>query len=108
MTADREKRLDVLARLSDRPEIQKLVTKAKLVKVDVGEDAIHVRTTDARSWEVRKTSSGEVYCTCPAYRFNEDTPRTCKHLLAISAMFSESEIPVYVHRKSRKSDGTNV
>lgn len=108
MTSDHTQRLDVLARMSGSPEIQELVRKAKMVRVEVEEYCIRVWTQDDRSWEVRKTSAGEVYCTCPAYRFNKDEPRTCKHLTAISAMFSLSEIPVYVHKKYRKSIGTNA
>jgi hypothetical protein len=103
---DHEQRLDVLARMSDNPEIKELVRKAKLVRVEIQQYCIKVWTQDDRSWEVRRTSSDEVYCTCPSYRFCKDTPRTCKHLTAISAMFSVSEIPVYVHKKHRKSIGT--
>lgn len=105
---DADQRLDVLARMSDSEEIKALVRKAKLVRVEVEQYCIRVWTQDDRSWEVRKTGSGEIYCTCPSYRFNKDTPRTCKHLTAISAMFSVSEIPVYIHKKYRNSIGTNV
>jgi len=104
---DHEQRLDVLARLTGSPEIKELVRKAKMVRVEVEEYCIRVWTQEDRSWEVRKTSADELYCTCPSFRFSEDTPRTCKHLMAISAMFSESEIPVYVHKKNRKTIGTS-
>lgn len=100
-----EQRLDVLARLTGSPEIKELVRKAKMVRVEVEEYCIRVWTQDNRSWEVRKTRNGEIYCNCPAYRFNKDTPRTCKHAMAVSAMFSESEIPVYIHKKNRRPIG---
>lgn len=100
---DFREKLDVLSRLSDRPEIQALVRKAKMVKAEVEEYCVRVWTQDDRSWEIRKTISGELYCTCPAFRFNKETPRTCKHLTAVSAIFSLEEIPLYVHKKDRKS-----
>lgn len=99
-------RLDVLARLSGRPEIQELVRKAKMVKVEVERYCVRVWTQDDRSWEIRKTVSGEIYCTCPAFRFNKETPRTCKHLTAVAALLDKKEIPLYVHKKKRKSGTT--
>lgn len=99
-------RLDVLARLSGSSEIQALVAKARLVKVEVEEYCVRVWTQDDRSWEIRKTVAGDIFCTCPAYRFNKDDPRTCKHLTAISAMMSADEIPVYIHKNKRKSGTT--
>lgn len=99
---DFKDRLDILARLSGKPEIQDLVRKAKMVKVEVERYCVRVWTQDNRSWEVRKTVAGELYCNCPAFRFSKDNPRTCKHLTAVSAMMCKSEIPVYVHKKNRK------
>jgi predicted nucleic acid-binding Zn finger protein len=100
-------RLDVLSRLSGRPEIEVLVRKAKLVKAEVEEYGVRVWTQDDRSWEIRKTIDGDIYCTCPSFRFSKSDPKTCKHLTAISAMLSREEIPVYVH-KSQRSSGTTA
>ena len=105
---DYRDRLDVLARLSGSPEIEALVRKAKLVKVEIEGFCIRVWTQDDRSWEIRKPVSGDLYCTCPSFRFSKETPQTCKHLLAISAMFSESEIPIYIHKKNRRSSNTTA
>ena len=101
-------RLDVLARMSDNPEIKELVRKAKMVRVEIEEYCVKVWTHDDRSWEVRKTPEEDLYCTCPVYRFNKSTPRTCKHLTAVSALLSSSEIPLYVHKKNRRSMSTTI
>lgn len=39
------------------------------------------------SYEVRRGKDGNVYCTCPAWRFQKRSPkeRTCKHLKALAA-----------------------
>ena len=102
---DFKDQLDVLARLSENHGIKELVRKAKLVKVEREEFCVRVWTVDDRTWEVRRTPSGDIYCNCPAYRFNKDTPRTCKHLTAIAAMFTTEEIPLYIHKKNRKKQG---
>jgi len=104
---DFKDRLDILSRLTGRPDIKELVRKAKLVKAEVERYCIRVWTQDDRSWEIRKTVVGEIYCTCPAFRFSKSDPKTCKHLTAVSALLSEDEIPVYVH-KNMRSYGTTA
>ena len=94
-------RLDLLATLSDSAQIHALIRKARHVSVEKGEFCIFVKTQNKKSWEVRRAKNGDVYCTCLGYRFNKDEPKICKHILAVSAVFSEDEIPLYVHKKNR-------
>jgi len=93
--------LSLLEKLTEDPHIVALVKKAKLVKLSIGPYAVLVWTSDKAFWEIRKTRSGDIYCTCPAYRFNKSDPRTCKHLMAVSAMLQEEEIPIYIPEKLR-------
>lgn len=37
---------------------------------------------DGKVYELREGRDGQVYCTCPAWRFSKERPRTCKHLAA--------------------------
>ena len=92
--------LTMLERLSDNPSIKALVKKARMVKIVKDQYCVNVFTSD-RVWEVRRTRDNEVYCTCPAYRFNKENPRNCKHTLAVSALMTIDEIPVYIPKRLR-------
>ena len=96
-------RLDFLARMSDDPKIQEAVRKAKLVNIEKEEDCLRV-WTDSESWEVRRSSkNNEIYCTCPAFRFNKESARTCKHLTAVGVLYDLEEVPVYKGKKFRQN-----
>lgn len=103
MDANAEMNLDLLSRLSENQTIRELVAKAKLVKMVKEEFCVRVWTTDSDEWEVRRSEKGEVYCTCPSWRFSKERPRTCKHCLAVGAVLNYEDIPIYLgkRRKSR-------
>ena len=33
-------------------------------------------------YNIVESGDGSPYCTCPAWKFNQDTPKMCKHLRA--------------------------
>lgn len=33
-------------------------------------------------YELRMGGDGEVYCSCPGWKFSKDRPRVCKHIKA--------------------------
>jgi predicted nucleic acid-binding Zn finger protein len=98
-------RLNFLAKMTDSPEIRHMIDKAQLVRAEVESFCIRVWTRDNRTWEVRRSSTNnEVYCTCPAYRFNKSTPKNCKHVMAICSIMNAEDIPVYIPKRKRVQD----
>lgn len=87
--------LDLLERLSDDPVVKSLVQKARAVKFEPTANAVRVWTTDKKFWEVRKDNDGDLYCSCPAWRFSKLKPRKCKHLLAVSALYDVGKLQTY-------------
>lgn len=94
-----EMNLDLLSRLSDNPSIREAVAKARLVKMVREDSCVRVWTTESDEWEVRRSEKGDVYCTCPAWRFSKERPRTCKHCLAVGAVLNCEDIPVYLGKR---------
>jgi len=44
---------------------------SKVLKEDVGSTG---------RYKILEAGDGTPYCTCPAWKFNQDTPKMCKHL----------------------------
>jgi len=95
-------KLELLARLADNPEIRALVEKAKLVRYEVHEHGVTVWTVDNRHWEVRRDDKGNVYCTCPSWRFCKETPKSCKHTVAVTAVLGIDGVPYFKPPKEAK------
>ncbi len=64
-------------------------------------------TRDGIVYEIRKSAGGQVYCTCPAWRFGKVTKSggaewkaPCKHMLRLGfTAMHRLEIPSWVFRK---------
>lgn len=88
---------EVMVELSDDKDLRELMAKAEIVKYAVGEDRVMVWTRD-HVWEVRRSKKdGNVYCTCPAWRFRKDKSTTCKHCVAV--LNAGIEVPEYRGKK---------
>jgi len=50
------------------------------------------------NYEVRQSTNGHVYCTCPAWKFQHVTPakRVCRHTEAAKALHLFEDVPVRV------------
>ena len=95
-------RLNFLAKMTDNQEIKHMIDKAQLVRAEIEKFCVRVWTKDNRTWEVRKAyDSHEIYCTCPAYRFNKSTPKNCKHVMAICSVMNAEDIPVFIPKRKR-------
>ena len=40
-------------------------------------------------YELRMGKDGVVYCSCPAWRFSKERPRSCKHMVAWASAIAE-------------------
>jgi len=52
-------------------------------KTGTGEVLERIKSSSSNAiYEVRLGKDGEIYCTCPGWRFSgrRNAPRTCKHL----------------------------
>jgi hypothetical protein len=77
---------------------------------------VQSRTTPGRYYEVRESQGGQVYCTCPAWRFSRPTvteagefKQPCKHLSMLGfTRPHRMEVPSWVfRRKGSRSDRLN-
>ena len=87
--------LDLIVALKGDPELEAMLGRAKAVKVELSTDIIKVWTTDIKFWEVRKDRNKNLYCTCPAWKFSKKDPKTCKHIMAVTALCDISKLPVH-------------
>jgi len=97
---------EVMVELSDDAELRALMAKAEIVKYSVRPDCVVVWTQD-HEWQVRRSKKdGNVYCTCPAWRFRKDKSTTCKHCIAV--LNAGIEVPEYQGVKKIKVFGVSL
>jgi len=97
----------VMVELSDDPAMRALWNKAEIVSYAIGEDRIVVWTTSDRKWEVRRSKKdGNIYCTCPAWRFRKDKSSTCKHCVAV--LNAGLQVPEFKGDKKMKVFGVSL
>lgn len=69
------------------------------------------KSNPSKSHQVRQGADGNIYCTCPSWRFQHNSPsnRSCKHIVAHLSRtvrsFDPSQEPVAIRpvRSSRKA-----
>ena len=64
-----------------------LITGEKLPETATLLAVIPSSTNPLKSYQIRRGGDGNVYCTCPAWKFQKLSPkeRTCKHIKALAA-----------------------
>lgn len=100
LSNDAIERLKMMDTFIDDEKIKNEIAKALHVRYEVMEEEILVSASSS-VWCVRRSKrDGEVYCTCPAYRFRKKSGiEKCKHMLAIDA--EGIEVPTYNGKSQR-------
>ncbi len=75
-----------------RTEAKSIVKKVTTVGPAVSLAKFESASTPCHFHEVRRGKDGNVYCTCPAWRFQRKAPedRTCKHIASLAKAIRRS------------------